>query len=67
MSNEIYDKGFVTGESYQIKDIFSDDRKIVIPDLQRDYCWGQKTKKKQIEFGNSSIAIINSFLNFLIQ
>lgn len=46
MSNEIYDKGFVTGESYQIKDIFSDDRKIVIPDLQRDYCWGSKDEKE---------------------
>ena len=46
MSNKIYDKGFVTGESYQIKDIFSDDRKIVIPDLQRDYCWGSKDEKE---------------------
>ena len=46
MSNKIYDKGFVTGESYQIKDIFSDDRKIVIPDLQRDYCWGSKDERE---------------------
>ena len=52
MSNEIYDKGFVTGESYQIKDIFSDDRKIVIAALKRDYCCVQKTKKKHIEFAN---------------
>jgi hypothetical protein len=41
------DKGFITGESYLIKDIFSEDRKIVIPDLQRDYCWGSKDENEK--------------------
>jgi hypothetical protein len=29
-----------TGESYTLSTLFSRDNKIVIPDLQRDYCWG---------------------------
>lgn len=33
-----------TGKSYTLKDLFSKDNKIIIPDLQRDYCWGMKNK-----------------------
>jgi len=33
-----------TGKSYTLKDLFSKDNKIIIPDLQRDYCWGIKNK-----------------------
>ena len=29
-----------TGETYRLQDLFSKDNKIIIPDLQRDYCWG---------------------------
>ena len=29
-----------TGETYKLADLFSKDNKIIIPDLQRDYCWG---------------------------
>lgn len=31
---------FISGKDYCLKDLFSGDTKIVIPDLQRDYCWG---------------------------
>ena len=31
---------FITGETYTLSELFSGERKIVIPDLQRDYCWG---------------------------
>ena len=31
----------VSGESYTLSQIFSGENdKVVIPDLQRDYCWG---------------------------
>lgn len=30
---------------YTLSDLFSGDRKIVIPDLQRDYCWGGSGNK----------------------
>jgi len=34
---------FVNGEKYPLKDYFSGiNEKIVIPDLQRDYCWGSQ-------------------------
>lgn len=32
-----------SGEEYSLKDLFSGNWKIVIPDLQRDYCWGRQT------------------------
>ena len=35
---------FQTGQSYTIKDLFNADNKIIIPDLQRDYCWGDDHK-----------------------
>ena len=36
-------KTLKTGESYNLTNIFSGEHnKIVIPDLQRDYCWGGK-------------------------
>ena len=35
-----------TGKSYTLKDLFSKDNKIIIPDLQRDYCWGTPNKDR---------------------
>ena len=29
-----------TGGTYKLADLFAEDNKIIIPDLQRDYCWG---------------------------
>ena len=37
MKNKI---NFITGETYTLAELFSEDRRVVIPDLQRDYCWG---------------------------
>lgn len=35
--------GSIKNDEYSISELFStDDRKIVIPDFQRDYCWGNK-------------------------
>ncbi len=40
-SNKIaLEKSFITGELYSIGEIFSNNHRLVIPDLQRDYCWG---------------------------
>lgn len=33
----------VTGEVYTLFKLFSKDNVVIIPDLQRDYCWGTKT------------------------
>lgn len=39
MKNKI---NFVTGEAYTLGELFSGNRKVIIPDLQRDYCWGDE-------------------------
>ena len=31
-----------SGKPYSLSDLFSGDNKIIIPDLQRDYTWGDK-------------------------
>lgn len=31
---------FISGKEYSLADLFGSDTKIIIPDLQRDYCWG---------------------------
>lgn len=36
----------ISGEEYSLKEIFSGKWKVVIPDLQRDYCWGLETYDK---------------------
>jgi len=33
---------FISGNEYSLQDLFGGDTKIIIPDLQRDYCWGDK-------------------------
>lgn len=33
---------FQTGNEYTLAELFSNNNKIIIPDLQRDYCWGTK-------------------------
>lgn len=51
MKNKI---NFVTGETYTLAELFSGNRRIIIPDLQRDYCWGDKShteEKKELVSG----------------
>ena len=50
------DKKLKSGESYNLQTIFSGiNDKIVIPDLQRDYCWG-----------NADCDLVNKFLDTII-
>ena len=37
---------FITGTNYTLSELFSDEGKIIIPDLQRDYCWGDEVHTK---------------------
>jgi len=39
-------KTLESGKEYTLSDLFSGNNKIIIPDLQRDYCWGNKTWDK---------------------
>ena len=56
------DKHLISGEEYSLKDLFGGNWKIVIPDLQRDYCWGletfDKNKKEQGELVSQFISCL---------
>jgi len=58
MSN---DKTFESGEEYPLKEIFTSNNKIFIPDLQRDYCWGHKELAKK--FVENLIELFNKKKN----
>lgn len=49
-----------TGATYRLTDLFSKDNKIIIPDLQRDYCWGTTNDKD----GNN---LVDKFVDSLIK
>jgi len=49
-----------SGKLYSIQNLFSDNRKIVIPDMQREYCWSDK---RHGEDGKTEI--VSSFLDSL--
>lgn len=36
----------ISGKEYTLSDLFTGKNKIIIPDLQRDYCWGDKAWNK---------------------
>lgn len=42
MANKI---NFITGKTYTLAELFSESRFVIIPDLQRDYCWGNPEKE----------------------
>lgn len=56
MANKI---NFVTGETYTLSELFSGERKIIIPDLQRDYCWGGSA--------TDSTELVTNFVDNLLQ
>ena len=58
MMNKI---NFITGENYTLSELFSDEGKIIIPDLQRDYCWGDEVHTK------NKIELVSDFTTNLIQ
>ncbi len=51
----------ICGNIYSLKEIFSGENdKIIIPDLQRDYCWGNPYSK------HSEESLVNSFLDSVL-
>lgn len=61
MANKI---NFITGETYTLAELFSGERRIIIPDLQRDYCWGDDTNQKSSgEVGE----LVSDFVKNLIE
>lgn len=53
----------ISNEYHSLSELFSgEDKKIIIPDFQRDYCWGDKTHG-----GKNDSDIISGFLDTLIE
>ncbi len=46
---------FITGENYTLAELFSENRFVIIPDLQRDYCWG-----------NDGQELVHGFVSYLM-
>jgi hypothetical protein len=55
-------KHLISGEEYTLSDILSGEYKIIIPDLQRDYCWGNKAYDKE----NKAHELVSGFVTSLI-
>lgn len=52
-----------TNEYYSLSELFgTENRKIIIPDFQRDYCWGDKTHGEE-----NDTDIVSNFLDTLIE
>ncbi len=52
----------ISNEYYSLSEILkTDNRKIIIPDFQRDYCWGDKTH------GEKNIDIVSGFFDTLFE
>ena len=55
------------GEEFTLRELFSHDNKIVIPDLQRDYCWGdsafieQEKSQKELVSGFVGDYLLSSY------
>ena len=60
MANKI---NFITGETYTLAELFSGDRRIIIPDLQRDYCWGDENNTKST---GENGELVSGFVNNLL-
>lgn len=52
-----------SGQEYSLKHLFSGKNRIVIPDLQRDYCWGDKAWNKD---ANNYTELVSGFVENLL-
>jgi hypothetical protein len=52
-----------SGQEYTLKELFNGQNRIIIPDLQRDYCWGDKAWNKDAE---KYTELVSGFLDSLI-
>lgn len=52
-----------SGHEYSLKQLFNGKNRIVIPDLQRDYCWGDKAWNKD---ANNYTELVSGFIDSLL-
>ena len=56
-------KKLISGQEYTLSDLFKDNNKIIIPDLQRDYCWGDEKHGKD----QTKIELVSGFIDSLFE
>lgn len=61
---ELHTSKLHSGEEYTLDFLFNGNNRIVIPDLQRDYCWGDKA---WIEDKSVYSELVSGFLNNLVE
>ncbi len=54
----------ITGETYTLRELFSGTRRIIIPDLQRDYCWGNPMQKSK---DDAMLSYAEGFIDTLLE
>ncbi len=52
-----------SGQEYSLKQLFNGKNRIVVPDLQRDYCWGDKAWNKDAK---NYTELVSGFLDSLL-
>ncbi|MCL2650236.1 MAG: DUF262 domain-containing protein [Candidatus Azobacteroides sp.] len=55
---------FSSGEYYTLSQIFTKENKIIIPDLQRDYCWGNNVRNDK---GEKTEELVSGFVQNLLK
>ncbi|MBP5786284.1 MAG: DUF262 domain-containing protein [Kiritimatiellae bacterium] len=55
-----------SGNEYSLSRLFGGKNKIVIPDLQRDYCWGKDAWVKTRETGGGFADLVTGFIDTLL-
>lgn len=55
---------FESGQYYTLSQIFTGENKIIIPDLQRDYCWGNNVWNEQ---GKKESELVSGFIENLFE
>lgn len=54
----------ITGETYTLSELFSGNIRVIIPDLQRDYCWGDPTHTdKKIDLVSNFVENLHTQFN----
>lgn len=54
----------ISGEYYTLSQIFTGENKIIIPDLQRDYCWGNNVRNDK---GEKTEELVSGFIQNLLK
>ena len=56
---------FTSGNEYCIRELFGDNTKIIIPDLQRDYCWGDNAYV--VSSDKKPRELVSGFINNIVE